>query len=146
MPGSLDSTKNKFYIKQTPENLEYRKTITQNLRLHHKSHFAHKLGKSKDSKLCIVEFVDTLIREDVCCTYKQLIQINQDFFQVIHPHFQKHRNLYYDRDQKLIDCQICFTTKRNNFISYLKHRVKKTSVYVTPTYQFRKIIKKTNHI
>ena len=130
---NIDSYKNQNYISQNHFSQmtinQFRKTLKDN--------FGHVFSKKKTEKgkiKCIEEFVDELYeigflnnkkKEDAL---NQLITFNTDYYkQTYEKHYEDgslETLLYKHEHKSIILYKVCFSTKCNNFIHFLKDKVK----------------------
>ena len=128
---NMDSHKNQFFITQ---NLFGQMTISNmrdKLKENLKNLFSTKQQSTSRIK-CIEEFSEELFKcnflQDKTSdeAYSELMNLNDIYFNKLYKKYMDdgllYRFIYKDEEKSLIDNSICFITKNNNFIEYIKNK------------------------
>ena len=128
---NIDSYKNQNYINKT----HFSQMIINQFRKILKEHFKHIFSKKKSEKgkiKCLEEFVNELYETGFLSNKSSeealnlLISINNHYYDVTYRSNYENNSLdkllYKHEHKSIIDNKICFATKCNNFIDYIKNQ------------------------
>ena len=134
---NIDSIKNEFYISKDQFTQIIINEFRNKLKDIFKQLFSKKLNSGKIK--CIEEFVDELYAigflndKTIDKAFEELMKFNKEYFKIIYKPCKDNNSLenllYKGEIKSIIDNQIVFCTKQNNFIEFLKNKTKPIHIW-----------------